>query len=114
MSISPATSADLSDALALLHGTDPSSEAVAHTFRLMSRGDFDPANLLVARDGSRVLGAVFCQCVPGASAVVWPPRTADNDPAVEDDLMAAVIAHTRGAKVLQTFLPPEEAPRADP
>jgi ribosomal protein S18 acetylase RimI-like enzyme len=114
MTISPATTADLADALALLHGTDPSSEAVAHSFRLIARGELDPSNLLVARAGGRVVGVVFCQHVPGASAVVWPPRTVGNEPAVEDDLMAAVTAHAGGAKVLQTFLPPEGVAIAGP
>ncbi|HVK11600.1 MAG TPA: N-acetyltransferase [Gemmataceae bacterium] len=112
MTVRPATTADVADALALLHGTGPTSEAVAHSFRLIARGELDPRNLLVARGAGRVVGAVFGQVLPGASAVVWPPRAIDS--AIEDQLMAAVITHAAGAKVLQTFLPPEGMALAAP
>jgi ribosomal protein S18 acetylase RimI-like enzyme len=111
MHITPAQPTDLADALALLSG---STEVAAHAFRLVARGELDPINLLVARAGDRVVGAVFCQRVPGASAVLWPPRSANDDPTIEDALMAAAIAHAGDAKVLQTFLPPEELARAEP
>jgi ribosomal protein S18 acetylase RimI-like enzyme len=59
-------------------------------------------------------GAVFCQRLAGAMAVVWPPRAVDDVPAVEDALTAAALRHVAGVKVVQAFLPPEEASRAEP
>lgn len=111
MTVTPAATADLAAALGLLCGP---GDRAAHAFRLIARGDLDPANLLVARHGGPVVGAVFCQRVPGASAVVWPPRAIDDDPVVEDALTAAAVAHAAGAKVLQAFLPPEDLSRAEP
>jgi mycothiol synthase len=109
VTISPADNSDLGVAFALLYGEQPgaTSEDAAHAFRLVARGELDPDNLFVARSGGKVVGAVFCEKVPGASAIVWPPRAVGNDPAVEDALTAAAIEHAAGAKVLQTFLPPE-------
>ena len=116
MIISPARPADIADALALLYGHRPASlaENIAHAFHLIARGDLDPAHLLVARVGDELRGAVFGQRLLGAAAVVWPPRARDDNAAVQDALARAVIDHLAGTKVLQTFLPPEDAPLADP
>jgi len=115
MTISAVRTAELGEAFGLLYG--PSEDLpgrLADAFRRVARGELDPDNLLVARRGDHVTGAVFCQRLPGAIAVIWPPRAADNNPSVEDALTTAALDHVGGSKIVQAFLPPEEAGRAAP
>jgi ribosomal protein S18 acetylase RimI-like enzyme len=111
MTVSAAGPAELTEALALLYGPD---DDVGHAFRMVARGELDPKDLFVARRDGAVIGAVFASRVPGGVAVVWPPRAGGDDPAIEDQLVAVALAHVTGAKVIQAFLPPEEAGRAAP
>ncbi|HKA06175.1 MAG TPA: GNAT family N-acetyltransferase [Gemmataceae bacterium] len=115
MTISAARTSELDEAFALLYGpgTPDLSGHLAHAFRLVARGELDPDNLLVARSDAAIIGAVFCQRLAGAIAVIWPPRAVDDVPAVEDALTAAALRHVAGVKVVQAFLPPEEARRAE-
>src|SRR5688572_13798 len=108
MTISPAHPAALSAAFHLLYGPDASRDQVAHAFELVARGELNPADLLIARSNETIIGAVFCQHLPGAVAVIWPPRAVADDPAVEDALTAAALEHVAGVKVVQAFLPPHE------
>jgi len=107
--VSPADKSEFGIAFALLYGGEPGapSQDAAEAFQLMARGELDADKLLVARSGGTVVGTVLFERLPGAGAVVWPPRAVGNDPAVEDALVAAAIDRAAGAKVLQTFLPPE-------
>ena len=118
MTVSLATRDDLPDALALLYDVAPEDRPayLAHAYRLMARGDLDPADFWLARDDSgRLAGVMALRELPGAAGVVWPPRT---DPpgreGVEDDLMRAALAHLTRATVLQTFLPPAQRDLAAP
>jgi ribosomal protein S18 acetylase RimI-like enzyme len=115
MTISAVRTAELGDAFGLLYGpSDDLPGRLADAFRRVARGELDSDNLLVARRGDRVTGAVFCQRLPGAIAVIWPPRAAGDDPSVEDSLTTAALDHVAGSKIVQAFLPPEEAARAAP
>src|SRR5262245_6556837 len=116
MTISPVRTPELNDAFALLYGPGSAdlSGHLAHAFRLVARGELDPDNLLIARADGSVVGAVFCQRLAGALAVIWPPRAVDDDSAVEDALTAAALRHVVGVKVVQAFLPPDEVRRAEP
>jgi ribosomal protein S18 acetylase RimI-like enzyme len=116
MTISAVCTAELDDAFGLLYGpgTEDLPGRVAHAFRLVARGELDATNLLVARHNGAIVGAVFCQALPGAVAVIWPPQAAGDDPSVEDALTAAALRHVAGVKAVQAFLPPEEAGRAGP
>jgi mycothiol synthase len=116
MTISAARNSELDEAFALLYGpgTADLSGHLAHAFRLVARGELDPDNLLVARSDGAIVGAVFCQRLAGAVAVIWPPRVIDDDPAIEDALIAAALRRIAGVKAVQAFLPPEEARRAEP
>jgi len=116
MTISAARNSELDEAFALLYGPGSAdlSGHLAHAFRLVARGDLDLDNLLIARREEAIVGAVFCQRLAGAVAVIWPPRVIDNDPAVEDALISAAMRHVAGVKAMQAFLPPEEVRRAEP
>jgi ribosomal protein S18 acetylase RimI-like enzyme len=114
MTISPARPDDLAAAFALLYGPAATNGHFAHAFQLVARGELNPADLLVAQAGGTPIGAVFCQRLPGSIAVIWPPGANGNDRAVEDVLTAAALEHVAGVKVVQAFLPPEEARRAEP
>lgn len=113
MTITAVAPGEWGDAFALLYG--PGAEAeIAHAFRLVARGKLSPTDLLVARRGGRMVGAVFGHRLPGSVAILWPPSTLGNDPSVEDGLMATALAHVAGVKVVQTFLPHEQVERAEP
>ena len=60
-----------------------------------------------------VIGAVFAARLPGGVAVIWPPRTIDDEAEVEDALTRAALAHVHGVRAVQAFLPPEEIERAE-
>jgi ribosomal protein S18 acetylase RimI-like enzyme len=115
MTISAVRTAELGDAFGLLYG--PSADLpgrLADAFRRVARGELNPDDLLVARRGDHVTGAVYCQRLPGAIAVIWPPRAGGDDLSVEDELTTAALEHVDGSKVVQAFLPPEEVARAAP
>ena len=114
MTITPVRWPELGDALALLYapGTADVPGRLDHAFRLISRGELNPDDLLVARSDGRVVGAVLCQPLPGAIAVIWPPGAVGDDSATQDALVAAALRHVAGTKVVQAFLPPEESARA--
>lgn len=116
MTISAADLSELDSAFRLLYGPggDDMAGHVEGAFQLIARGELNPADVLLARRGGAVVGAVFCQAMPGAVAVIWPPRAVGDDPALEDALAAAALRHVAGVKVVQAFLPPEEAWRAGP
>ncbi|MGL6097393.1 MAG: GNAT family N-acetyltransferase [Fimbriiglobus sp.] len=121
--VSSASSADLPAACRALypHVPEPGrTERSARTLTLVSAGEIDPSGLLVARvDGNlRPAGAILVQPTPGNAAVLWPPR-AEPGPdraAVVDALAAAAVGflRSRGAKVAQLMLPPDERDAAEP
>ena len=115
MTISSVRIPELGDAFELLYG--PSGDLpgrLADAFRRVARGELNPNDLLVVRQNDHVIGAVYGQRLAGAIAVIWPPRAVGDDPSVEDALTAGALEHVAGSKVVQAFLPPEEAVRAVP
>src|SRR5438270_13736502 len=61
---------------------------VAGGLELIESGEMDPAGILVARAGGRVVGAMVASPVPGAGAAVWPPTVAANvSKDVDDELV---------------------------
>ena len=111
MTITPVVPAELADAFALLYGPDGDP---GHAFRMVARGELNPADLLVARRDGELVGAVFASRLPGGVAVIWPPQAVGHDAVIEDELTAAALEHVVGVKAVQTFLPPEEVGRAGP
>jgi ribosomal protein S18 acetylase RimI-like enzyme len=120
VAITPAHADELTAALRLaFRHHDPESRVarVAVGLDLIDRGELDPAGVLVARIGDRLLGAMVAAPVPGAAAAVWPPQTEpDVPPAVADALArhAADWLRGRGVKLAQVLLTPEDAALAGP
>lgn len=117
MTIVPAQREDLPEALALLYDVAPEDRPayLAHAFRLMARGELDPADFWLARSQGRLLGVMALREIRGGVGIVWPPRTnpvGQRD--IEDELITTALAHLHSATILQTFLPPEQLPLADP
>ncbi|WP_020470707.1 GNAT family N-acetyltransferase [Zavarzinella formosa] len=117
MTIQPATREELPEALTLLYDVAPEDRPayLAHAFRLMARGELDPADFWLARDAGHLIGVMALRELAGAAGIVWPPRTAPpHRQDVEDELMEAALSHLNRAKLLQTFLPPEQHELAGP
>jgi ribosomal protein S18 acetylase RimI-like enzyme len=97
---------------------DERQQRVEAALALADRGELDPAGVLVARQGSRVVGALLCQPIPGAGALFWPPQAAlgPRQQEWEDLLVQRGVAwlRQRGCKLGQALLPPHEAPLAAP
>jgi ribosomal protein S18 acetylase RimI-like enzyme len=79
---------------------------------MLARGEWKSDDLIVAKSGDIVVGAVFAQLLPGAAAVIWPARTIDDDATLEDELTAHALQHVSCAKIVQTFLKPDELKRS--
>ena len=113
MTVAPVAPAKLADALALLYGPG-ANEDLGHAFRLVARGELNPADVLVARRDEELVGAVFASRVPGGLAVIWPPRAVGDDATTKDALTTAALEHVSGAKAVQAFLPPQDIEWASP
>jgi ribosomal protein S18 acetylase RimI-like enzyme len=91
---------------------------VANALHLMELGKLSPEGLFVIRDRQTVAGAMICLPIPGAGALVWPPRTVPSSlrNQVEDALIDQVRAwlRQRGAKLGQALLSKDEAILAAP
>jgi ribosomal protein S18 acetylase RimI-like enzyme len=85
---------------------------------LLQTGELDPEGLFVLRGPEGLNGAVVCLSVPGASGLLWPPGVVADGcrPEREDVLVRHGLAwlRQRGAKLVQTLLPPEEEQLAAP
>lgn len=115
MTISPVYESELGKAIGLLRG--PSADSVesheSQAARLLASGKLALADVLVARRDNAISGAVFGQVLPGSTGVIWPARSTDGDPAIEDALNAAALEHIGNVNLVQAFLTPEELGRAD-
>ncbi|HEY1376259.1 MAG TPA: GNAT family N-acetyltransferase [Gemmataceae bacterium] len=120
--ISPAEPDELTAALRLaFRHFDPETRLarVAGGLELIDRGELDPAGVLVARAGGRLVGAMVVAPVPGAGAAVWPPQVEPDAPAA-DVLAGELVARAadwlrgRGVKLAQALLAPEDAALAGP
>jgi ribosomal protein S18 acetylase RimI-like enzyme len=111
----PARTDELAAAFRLIfHSLGPKEAGVrvANALHLVQRGEIDPRGVFVLRGPTGLLGALVCLPVPGASGLLWPPGTVDDDRRRErEDLL---LQHTlawlrqRGVKLAQTLLAPEE------
>lgn len=85
---------------------------VVNAIRLINQGEVDPSGILVIRQGARLLGAMICLPVPGASGLVWPPQVAEGRESQElaDRLVQQARAwlRQRGAKLAQSLLAADE------
>jgi ribosomal protein S18 acetylase RimI-like enzyme len=90
---------------------------VAGGLDLIDSGEMDPAGVLVAREGGRVVGAMVVAPVPGAGAAVWPPQVEHPyPPSVADQLVlqAADWLRSRGVKLAQALLSADDVNMAGP
>jgi ribosomal protein S18 acetylase RimI-like enzyme len=121
LTIVPARPEDLAAAFRLLFERLPEEDRearVANALFLVERGELPREGVFVAPERDDILGALVCVPLKGASGLLWPPRVLDG-PArrqVEDALVQRACAwlRTRGAKLAQALLAPEEACLAAP
>jgi ribosomal protein S18 acetylase RimI-like enzyme len=117
--IGPATSSELVTALRLALRTGSEQHDVArtqHALHLIEAGLLNPAGILVARKHGRLVAAMLCQPLAGASGLVWPVQ--HSSPAGEEELERQLIEEARtwlkkqGAKMVQCLLAESEASAA--
>jgi mycothiol synthase len=96
--------------------TNDQESRIVNALGLVRRGELDSQGLFVLRGRGQLLGAVLCLCLPGESALVWPPQCVPDKrrDLFEDALLRCVIDWLRahGVRVAQALLSPEEAERA--
>ena len=117
MTVEPATRDELPEALTVLYDVAPEDRPayLAHAFRLMARGELEPADFWLAREGGELRGVMALREIAGSAGIVWPPRTSPPRQAgVEDRLIETALANLTRAGLLQTFLPPEQEELATP
>jgi ribosomal protein S18 acetylase RimI-like enzyme len=120
VTVTPAEPDEQTAALRLAFGhLDPETRLarVAGGLELIDAGEMDPAGILVARAGGRMVGAMVAAPVPGAGAAVWPPQVEPGvSPEVADELVrhAADWLRGKGVKLGQALLAPEDAAGAEP
>jgi ribosomal protein S18 acetylase RimI-like enzyme len=113
--ITPAHANELPSALDLVFrhlAEEERTARVANALWLLRQGELDAEGVLVVRGENQLLGAVVCQAIAGASALVWPPVAVpgEQQKAIEDQLLACATSwlKRRGAKLAQTLLTPQE------
>jgi ribosomal protein S18 acetylase RimI-like enzyme len=85
---------------------------VSLALAMIEQGEVDPSGLFVVRAGEVLRGAMLSLRMPGASGVVWLPRTRDaNDALCAGALIEAAVDWLRagGVKVAQCLPRPAEA-----
>jgi ribosomal protein S18 acetylase RimI-like enzyme len=91
---------------------------VTNALHLIELGQLRPDGLLIVRGPDGVRGAMVCLPVPGASGLVWPPRSvlSFEQREIEDALVQNGRAwlRERGAKLGQSLLHRDEAHLAVP
>lgn len=99
--IDPAPPGYVADALRLVFAHLAEPDQTEQVRALMDDTDgVSPEGVLVARRGGRLVGAVLAQVHPGRTAVVWPPRLADDEPQpTAGRLLATACRMLRTARV---------------
>jgi ribosomal protein S18 acetylase RimI-like enzyme len=117
----PARPDELPAAFRLLFDDLPAEERdgrIARVLSLIEHRELSPDGVFVVRGPIGVLGALVCQPVAGAGALVWPPRSVDDSHRHEreDRLIqeAARWLRQRSVKLAQALLTAEETPLAAP
>jgi ribosomal protein S18 acetylase RimI-like enzyme len=86
---------------------------IANALDMLRHGELDYGGVIVARLGSRLVGAIVVTPSTGACGVIWPPQCTDlpDQQAVEDALVnyAADWLRRQGAKIAQAIIPVEES-----
>jgi ribosomal protein S18 acetylase RimI-like enzyme len=95
-------------------GQADTERRISNALRLVHSGEIDPGGIFVVAQGERLLAAIVCVALPGASGLIWPPGCAPSAlPYLEDTLVqhGRDWLRRRGVKLLQCLLSPEEAGR---
>jgi ribosomal protein S18 acetylase RimI-like enzyme len=84
-------------------------ERVANALRLVQQCELDPQGILVIRKGKQILSSLVCVVLPGATALVWPPRVRQGGPSKfhEQDMLlrqASQWLRQRGARLAQALV----------
>lgn len=91
---------------------------VQNALRLIRQGELNPAGVIIVAGEKKLLGAIVCLPVAGASGLIWPPQASSGSPRqeIEDQLLTYAIAWLRqsGAKLGQTLLADDENQLAEP
>lgn len=114
--VNSVTPEEVGDALRLVlqYVIDPQERERRWTnaMRLIARGELAREGLFVAKGSGKLLGALACTPVAGASGVLWPPQTVagPHDLAIEDQLVQKALAwlQQKGAKLVQGLLAADE------
>lgn len=112
--IEAARPAEQTEAFRLAFQHLPRSEQVGRiktALDLVRKRELDPAGILVARQGRKILGAMIAVLSPGASGLVWPPQVGEvveGRDRIEDQLALQCLQwlRGRGAKLGQAMLSP--------
>ncbi len=108
--IGNATPDEYADALTLAFARLLPAErdaTIDRAMTLLARGSWTPDGIWVARDGSRLVGVVIAQPLPGASCLFWLPVA---EPDCADALVASALVwcRERGCKIAQAFYAPDQ------
>ena len=91
---------------------------VAHGLDMVRVGELQREGIWVAVEADRVVGALICLRVPGASALVWPPQAEPGTTcaAIEDALMAKSCSWLRSqnVRIAQCLLEQKDEMLAEP
>jgi mycothiol synthase len=121
LTVACARADELAPAFNLVFQQHPEAERqarVANALYLVGQGELAREGVWVARRGNRLIGALVCLPLVGASALIWPPQvTGDIDPTEAEDLLvrrSCAWLRGRGTKLTQALLTPEENHLAAP
>jgi ribosomal protein S18 acetylase RimI-like enzyme len=89
---------------------------VRRALALIDEGEIPRDGILTVRRAGRLLGAMVCVPLAGASGLVWPPQAVEGDGRVEDSLVRAALVwlRARGAHLVEALLLPAEQGFAAP
>ncbi len=114
--IVPAAPEELQDVLTLLFQRLPEEERqdrLARAMSMVARGELTAGQILLARsDQGPPCGAMICQPLAGACALLWPPQVPVGPQcrAIEDQLVQNCLHRLRqgGTKLVQAILGPTD------
>ena len=94
------------------HFADDRESRVANAVSLLQSGQLNPEGVFVLREADALVGVLPCMSLPGALALIWPPRCLDDPKGIarEDRLLehAEQWLRRRGIKLAQSLFPPHE------
>ncbi|QEL15331.1 GNAT family N-acetyltransferase [Limnoglobus roseus] len=111
----PASADERPQACRVLFAHTAFADLAADRFQeMISRGELDPAGLIVAKAGGTICGAIFAYRIGGGQAAIWLPSATDVK--MQDVLVAGVVDWIRRepTNVIQAIVRQAELPRTPP